>query len=797
MKVSEKWLREFVDPAISIEEIGELMTFAGVELEAIEPVASAFTHVVVGQITAIEQHPDADRLTVCQVNVAADAPIQIVTNVVGLTEGVKVPVAMIGANLPAEDGSAFKIKKTKLRGVLSQGMFCGTETLGIADSSEGLLTIPEHVQVGADVKAALGLNDVVLDFDVTPNRADCLSMVGMAREVGVLTETAVTAIEHQSTPHSHDDVFSITLKAGHACPRYAGCIIKHVDVQAKTPDWMVEKLHRAGISSLSAVVDVTNYVLLELGQPMHAFDLARLDSAITVRFAEEGEKLTLLDEQTITLKADSVVIADAKGAIALAGIMGGLATAVTNDTTDIFLESVHFTPESIAGKARSYGLHTDSSFRFERGVAPDLQVVALDRAIALIIAICGGEVGPVTDINTKASLQNKPSIHLRAARITRVLGIDIEKTHVEAILQRLGCDVSATDEGWDVIAPLFRFDISLEVDLIEELARINGYDKIPSRLRQLKPLVTTPKETEIQLDIFHKVLTSRDYQEVVSYSFVDAETEQLLTSDNEAVKLANPLSTELAVMRTTLWSGLLKVLKYNLKRQQSRVRLFETGLSFIQTDKGLKQRKKIAGVITGSVSTQQWSLKSRTVDFYDIKGDVEALLTEVKGTNFIFKPDERVALHFGQAASIFTQGIDEAIGWVGALHPSIEKKMGFDQAVYMFEIDLARISARVVPEYAKVSPYPVIQRDLALLVDEAVTYNAISTVLETEKIEQLVDYSVFDHYVGEGIAIGKKSLALSLTFQDASRTLEETAINNHIETLISLLQEKTGAELRV
>jgi phenylalanyl-tRNA synthetase beta chain len=797
MKVSEKWLREFVDPTISIEEIGELMTFAGVELEAIEPVASAFTHVVVGGIITLEQHPDADRLTVCQVNVAADEPIQIVTNVGGLTEGMKVPVAMIGANLPAEDGSAFKIKKTKLRGVLSQGMFCGAETLGIDDSSEGLLTIPEHVQVGADVRSALALDDVVLDFDVTPNRADCLSMVGMAREVGVLTETTMTAIEHQSTPHSHDDVFGVTLKAEDACPRYAGCVIKNVDVQAKTPDWMVEKLHRAGISSLSAVVDVTNYVLLELGQPMHAFDLARLDSAITVRFAEEGEKLTLLDEQAITLKADSVVIADAKGAIALAGIMGGLVTAVTNDTTDIFLESAHFTPESIAGKARSYGLHTDSSFRFERGVSPDLQVVALDRAIALIIAICGGEVGPVIDINTKASLQHKPSIPLRASRITRVLGIEIEKTRVEAILQRLGCDVSATDEGWDVIAPLFRFDISLEVDLIEELARINGYDKIPSRLRKLKPLVTTPKETEIQLDIFHKVLTSRDYQEVVSYSFVDAETEQLLTPDSDAVKLANPLSVELAVMRTTLWSGLLKVLKYNLKRQQSRVRLFETGLSFIQTDNGLKQRKKIAGVITGSVSNQQWSLKSRTVDFYDIKGDVEALLTEVKGKNFVFKPDEKVALHSGQAASIFTQGIDEAIGWVGALHPSIEKKMGFNQAVYMFEIDLAHISARVVPEYAKVSPYPVIQRDLALLVDDVVSYNVIRTVLDTEKIEQLVDYSVFDHYVGEGIATGKKSLALSLTFQDASRTLEETDINNRIETLISLLQEKTGAELRV
>jgi phenylalanyl-tRNA synthetase beta chain len=794
MKVSEKWLRELVDPAIDITEIGHKLTFAGVELDGVEPVASDFTQVVVGEILSVEGHPDADRLKVCQVNAGLDESIQIVTNVAYVTPGLKVPVALVGAKLPEKEGSVFKIKKSKLRGVLSQGMFCGADTLGINDGSDGLLDLPGDAPVGTDLREYLDLDDTVLEFDVTPNRADCLSMMGMARETGVLTQTPVKNPKINPVDPTHAETFPVSIDAGHACPRYAGRIIRHVNPEAETPLWLREKLRRAGIHSLGPIVDVTNYVLMELGQPMHAFDLARLNDGIQVRMAKTDEKLELLDGQTISLRDDSLVIADGSGPLALAGIMGGLSSAVTDETRDIFLESAFFTSESIAGQARSYGLHTDSSYRFERGVSPDLQITAIERATQLILEICGGEAGPVSDVNLDESYQQMKQIHLRKKRIKRVLGVDIEDAVVEEILQRLGCSIEVRDGGWDVQAPVFRFDISIEVDLIEELARIYGYDNIPAQLRPLKSQVTLKKESEVGLDKFHNILTTKGYQEVVSYSFVAQSMEDSLQPGQARIRLANPISAELSVMRSTLWSGLLKTVDHNLKRQQSRLRLFETGLTFVQAEEGLVQRKKLAGVITGSVLPVQWGETPKQADFYDAKGDVEALLSAVKGSEFSFVAEVHPALHPGQTAKIQSEKGD--VGWVGTLHPRVKAELGLAQEVYLFELDLGLLKDAVIPEYHRVSPYPAIQRDLALLVGKDIFYRDIEKVLGKSEIVQLVDYYLFDSYSGKGIPDGQKSLALSLIFQDISRTLEENDIASCINQIVALLKQEVNAELR-
>lgn len=795
MKVSEQWLRELVNPEQDIESIGERLTFAGVELDGIEPVASDFTNVVVGKIISVEQHPDADRLRVCQVNVGVEEPIQIVTNVANVVPEMLVPVAMIGAKLPEKDGSVFKIKKSKLRGVLSQGMFCGAETLGIDDESEGLLEIPENAEPGVDLREVLSLNDVVLEFDVTPNRADCLSMLGIAREVGVLSKTDLQPFAVEAVNATIEDACSVSIDVADACPRYAGRIINNVNAAVQTPRWMREKLRRAGVRSLSAIVDITNYVLLEMGQPMHAFDYDKVSGGLTVRMAAAGEELALLDGQTIELRDDTMVIADDNSAVALAGIMGGLSTSVTDDTTTILLESAHFKPVNIAGKARSYGLHTDSSHRFERGVSPEIQVQAIERATALVLEICGGEAGVVVDHQVDKNILNHKVIKLRRERVSRVLGVNIADAEIENILTRLGCVLSAEEGGWNVTAPLFRFDLQIEVDLIEELARIYGYDQIPATLRKLSPMKIVDSEAEIQLDAFHKLLTSRDYQEVVSYSFVDAEIEALLTPDISAVALANPLSAELAVMRTTLWSGLLKAALHNLKRQQSRVRFFETGLTFVQSGDELLQRKKLAGLMTGNVQHAQWANSSRKVDFFDVKGDVEALLNVASGQEFVFEADGIDCLHPGQSATIKNTSGD-VVGHLGALHPGIEKQLSLGQNVFIFELDVERIKQCRIPVYEKVSAYPAIQRDLALLVSADIQFSQLESVLKKSEIVQLVDYHLFDSYEGQGVPDGHKSLAMSLTFQDVERTLEEAEINSLVEKLVNLLAEQTGASLR-
>lgn len=794
MKLSENWLREWVNPDATTDELAHQLIMSGTELDGVDPVASAFTQVVVGQIKAIEKHPDADRLRVCQVDVGADELIQIVTNAQVEIEQ-KVPVAMIGAQLPEPDGKIFKIKKSKLRGVLSQGMFCGSETLGMGEAGEGLLEVPADAKLGQDLREALDLNDVVLDLDATPNRADLLSVAGVAREVGVIMQSPVNELDVPTANIDIDDEIPVKISCEDLCQHFTGRIIRDVNTQAETPYWMKEKLRRMDVRSLSPVIDVTNYVMLELGQPLHAYDFDKLEGGIDVRNAQEGEKLTLLDGKELILRADTMVIADHEKALSLAGVMGGLYSSVVDETKNIYIESAFFVPEKLMGKARTYGMHTDGSHRFERGVSPDLQLKGLERATQLIIDICGGKAGPITDVMTNDELLKKSVINFERSRIKRHLGIEVDDARVEDILSRLGCLVESNENGWNITPPIFRFDLATPEDLVEEVARIYGYDNIPAVLRPMTPMISTAPEAHVSDDVFRQVLVERGYREAITYSFVPPAVEALLAPDQEQITLDNPISEDLSVMRSTLWSGLIPALDKNVKRQRNRIRLFETGLSFHKSSSGLpEQRKKLAGAITGSLYSEQWSQENREVDFFDLKADVEALLAKAAGLSFEFVAANNAALHPGQSAQILHD--EQVVGLFGALHPAIEKKLDLDQQVFVFEIDLSLISEKMLPCYSKLSPYPSVRRDLALLVASDVSYAKIDKSLKQMSISELTDSFVFDVYEGEHVDSGQKSIALGLIFQDFSRTLEEEEISTHVDAIVKVLKNEVGAVLR-
>ena len=794
MKISEQWLREWVNPALSLDEINHKLTMAGCEVEGIAPVATDFSDVIVGQIVEIEKHPDADKLNVCKVDNGQGELLQIVCGAPNARAGLKAPLALIGAELPMPDGKPLKIKKGKLRGIESCGMLCSASELGMAEKSEGLLELPEDAPLGVSVQDYLKLADKVVELNVTANRGDWLSMAGVAREVGVLTGMSLTPPVITEQANQHNDSLKISLPAADSCPRYAGRIIRNVNTTAKTPLWMKEKLRRLGVRSLSPVVDVTNYILLELGQPMHAFDLDKLQGGIQARYATEGEQLVLLDDQMVNLSSNTLVIADDEKAVALAGIKGGMATAVSNATQNIFLESAHFRAEKLRGQARRYGLQTDASYRFERGVAADLPRQALERATQLIVEICGGSVGPVVDVCTDDHLLDRPSVNLRRERIARILGVTIGDSTVEDILQRLGCELASNATGWTVKPPHSRFDITIEEDLVEELARVYGYDNIPAALKAMQPKLTVTLETENPLSQLRAPLIASGYQEAVTYSFVDPTIEGLLSPGHESIVLANPISAELSHMRSTVWSGLLRAVEYNLNRQQTRVRLFEVGPVFSKTEAGIQQHDKIAGIITGSVFPEQWSQANRAVDFYDMKGDVEAILAQASAQKFYFVPVAHPALHPGQSAEIATD--KEVIGWVGALHPALEAKLGFGQNVFLFELDLKALQNRSLPKYQAVSKFPMIRRDLALVVDRSVLAIALDQAIAKVAPPSLIHWEVFDVYRGKGIAEHQKSVALSLILQEPSRTLEDSEVTKIVGEVMASLQEKTGATLR-
>lgn len=790
MKFSEHWLREWVNPSVSTEELAEILTMAGLEVEAVEPVAGDFDHTVVGQVRSVEPHPDADKLNICKVDVGGDELLQIVCGAPNVVVDMKAPVAMVGATLPG----GMKIKKAKLRGVESFGMLCSAKELGMAENAEGLMVLADDAPTGKDIRDYFWLDDTSIELGLTPNRGDCLGLAGIAREVGTLCKAPVTPDSGEPMAVSTDKSMTVTVEATNDCPRYLCQVIENIDPKAATPMWIKEALRRSGLRSLGPVVDVTNFVLLELGQPMHAFDLDKIAGGIHVRHARDGEKLTLLDEQLIALQAGTLVIADDNAPVALAGIMGGADSAVSNTTTSIVLESAFFAPLCIAGRARSYGLHTDSSHRFERGVDPELQRRALDRASGLLQKIVGGKAGPVVESVSESALPQRRQITLRAQRIGRILGQDIAAGEVEDILHRLGMQVTATETGWQVQAPSFRFDVEIEEDLIEEIARVYGYSNLPTSLPHTGGHMQPCSEKKVPLSRLQTLLVSRGYQEAISYSFIDPALQALFDPEHQAIALSNPISADMSVMRTSLWPGLVQALIHNLNRQQETVRFFESGLRFISQDNEIKQEDYLSGVVTGSLLPEQWAEKTRPVDFFDIKGDVEALLSTTRG-NFTFSAESIASLHPGQSAAIYDQ-TGEKVGQIGALHPLVEAKLGLSQTIYVFDLALKCFENAQIPQYKPLSKYPAIRRDLALLMEEKIPLDTLKKVVLGAATNILENFQLFDVYQGKGIDSGRKSVAFSLTFQEHSRTLEEADVEAALAPILTALTEQLGATLR-
>lgn len=789
MKFSENWLREWVNPKISTEELVAQLTMAGLEVDSVEPAANKFTGVIVGEVLSVEKHPDADKLNVCQVS-SGKENFQVVCGAPNVAAGQKVPFALVGAEL-ADD---FKIKQAKLRGLESNGMLCSAEELGLAEKSDGILELPLDATVGQDFRDYLNLDDSIIDVDLTPNRGDCLSVQGIAREAAVLNKTSVSTPELDEVASTIDDVFPVELLSPVDCPRYLGRVIKNVDVSAVSPVWLKEKLRRSGIRSIDPAVDVTNYVMLELGQPLHAFDLDILSKGIRVRRANKAEKLVLLDGREVELNEETLVIADHEKALAIAGVMGGEHSGVSKNTNHLFLESAFFNPLSIAGKARNYGMHTDASHRFERGVDYELPRLAIERATRLLLDIVGGEPGPV--VVTDADLPESRTVKLRASKVLGLLGLDIPAADIEDILSRLGLEVIEKDAGsWLFKVPSWRFDISIEADLIEEVARVYGYDNLPISRSTTDSRLNSSSENKLSIKQLRRRLISLGYQEVISYSFVEPELESSLSlPQSDAITLSNPISSEMSVMRRSLWPGLIQTLKHNQNRQQDRVRIFESGLVFSKTD-AIQQEAMLGGLIWGNQSPEQWGEKGRPVDFYDIKGDVESLLSMTNDiAAFRFESAEHPGLQTGQSARILRG--QQCIGWLGALNPQLQKTLDIPAKVYLFELAMNGLLDAALTKVTALSKYPSVRRDIALVLDTGVNYTELEQLIRQQAGENLERVVLFDVYQGENIQAGKQSMAIGLIFQNPSRTLNDDEINSIINSCIKALEAQFNAELR-
>jgi len=795
MIFSEQWIREWVNPAIDTAGLMEQLTMAGLEVDGSVPVANIFDGIVVGEVLAVDSHPDADKLSICKVSDGQEE-LQVVCGAPNVRAGMKAPFARIGASIhAAESDKPFVIRRAKLRGAGSSGMLCSAEELGLAESSDGLLELPADAPVGENVRVYLGLDDTSIELDLTPNRGDCLSITGLAREIGTLNEAEVCAPQVDPVAATINDTFKVEITAADQCPRYLGRVIRGIDTSASTPLWMQEKLRRCGLRSIDPVVDVTNFVLIELGQPMHAFDLGKLQGSIDVRLSGDGEKISLLDGKEVAMTSGTLVIADQSGPVAMAGIMGGLGTAVSDETQDVFLECAFFSPLAIAGRARSYGLHTDASHRYERGVDYEAQWRATERATQLLLDIVGGEAGPIEE-----SLGNLPQarqVTLQYDSVPRFLGIELEPSRIKLILERLGLELkSESDSELTYSVPSYRFDIEIEADLIEELARVYGYNNIPPVGGMGRQTLTARREGLLPVQRVKQHLVALGYQEVVTYSFIDPKLSNMICGESAApVALQNPISSDMSVMRTSLLPGLVATLQYNENRQQERMRLFETGQAFSAQDGEFDQPTMLAGLVSGSKMPKNWSNSSEKCDFYDVKGDIESLLgLGAREASFSFLPGQHSAMHSGQCAVILQNGI--AIGHVGAIHPSIKRELDLNTDVFLFELPLEPLLTRQIPAANPLSRYPEVTRDLAILVDNATSAADILASVSENAGECLADLRLFDVYQGDAVETGKKSLALGLTWQHPSRTLNDDEVNEIIACCINALEEKFAARLR-
>ncbi len=790
MKISEQWLREWVDPPVVSNDLAEQLTLAGLEVEAAEPVALQFDGVVTGRVETVAPHPRADRLRLCRVNAGKHGILEVVCGAPRITVGGNYWLALPGARLA--DGR--ELQAAQVRGVQSAGMLCSGAELGLSEDADSLFELGEGVEPGLDPAALSGgANDTVLDIAITPNRGDCLSIAGVAREVAVLNGLSMIPPAIEAAPVGCDDSRGVRLQAARACPRYAGRIIDGVDATRPTPFWIAERLRRCGLRPVSVVVDITNYVMLELGQPMHAFDDARLHGNIRVRMAAGGEKIRLLDGADYTLSEDTLVIADDGGPVAMAGIMGGADSAVSESTHRIFLESAFFTPHAVRGRARRHGLMTDASYRFERGVDFSLQGRALERATGLILDCCGGSAGPVVDAVAKRSLPKQATIRLRESRIRRVLGTGVDAERVTEILMRLGLEAERQRGGWRVRPAPHRFDLILEADLIEEVARVHGYDRIPvSHLRG--GLAMQRASGDERFPVWRRILADRGYYEAITYSFVSAEAQRRLLGAVAAVDLVNPISADMDCMRVSLWPGLLQALQFNLHRQQQRVRLFEIGRAF-QTGEQLEQNFHLGGVSYGNVFIEQWDKDDRLGDFFDLKTDVEAVLRILTpGLEIQWEPVRHPALQPGRTAEIRIGG--QRVGVAGALNPGVAAALELPADVYLFELEIQLLPEISERKFEEISQFPSLRRDLALVVDTTVPASRVLECVRRAAGKLLVNLQLFDVYDGEGIDSGKKSLALGLTFQKTSSTLIEEEVDSALGGILERLREDLGAILR-
>ncbi|EGY5282143.1 phenylalanine--tRNA ligase subunit beta [Acinetobacter baumannii] len=791
MKISENWLRTWVNPAIDSDTLSDQLTMLGLEVDELAPVAKPFTGVVVGEVLTVEQHPDADRLRVTTVNIGSGEPLQIVCGAPNVRAGMKAPVATIGAILPGD----FKIKKGKLRGVESQGMLCGASEIDLEDKIDGLLELPADAPVGVNIREYLKLDDNVIDISITPNRGDCFSIRGIAREVAVINQLQMNEPEIKSVDATITDEKKVVINTDGA-PRYLGRVIKNVNVKASTPEWMEQALARSGIRTHSILVDVTNYVLMELGQPMHAFDLAKIEGTVHVRQAQPQEKLQLLNDQEVELQDDVMVIADDQKVLAIAGIMGGLASSVTDDTTDIFLESAFFAPLAIAGRARRFGLHTDSSQRYERGVDFELPLIAMNRASQLIQELAGGEFGPITVAEKSDLLPKREAIELKQAQVDQLLGYKVAAEFITDALTRLGCEVTVQANGeWSVVPPSHRYDMAIYQDLIEEVARIDGYDNIQISLPSMDVQLAKYQD-RFEIAQLRQTVVTLGYQEAISFSFADAKLEKQLNPQVSPLMLANPISSDLAAMRSTLLSSLIPCVQYNLNRQQSRVRFFELGLRFdyqnANSIQDLKQIPTLALVAVGSREPESWHAKPQPMDFFDFKGEVEEMLAAGR-VKVEYVRSERPWLHPGQSAEILVDG--QSIGYLGRLHPSLENELDLS-TTWVAELDQAAVLQSYVSNFTELSRFPSVRRDIALLISDNINVRDIQQLIEKTGGELLDSTWLFDVYTGQGVEEGKRSLAFALLWQHPSRTLEDAEIKSGMDNIIQVLENTYQATLR-
>ncbi|MDE2406332.1 MAG: phenylalanine--tRNA ligase subunit beta [Xanthomonadaceae bacterium] len=793
MKFSENWLRQHVKTSVTREELAATLTAIGLEVEELTPLGEALDGVVVARILSAEKHPQADKLQVCQVDAGLEAPLQIVCGAPNARAGLVAPLATIGTTV-----GTLTIKAAKLRGVESNGMLCSAKELGIDADASGLLELPDDAPVGAPLADYLGLPDASIELKLTPNRADCFGVRGIAFDVAAATGCEVEPLQAEPVAAVIDSAMAVELNAGSDAPRFVARVIEGVDPAAKTPVWMAQRLLRSGVRPVSLLVDVTQYLMLELGQPMHAYDRDLLKGPVGVRHARAGEAVTLLNGDEAKLDAGFLVITDADRVVGLAGIMGGNDTKVGGSTRNVLLEAAHFAPFAIIGRSRKLGLHTDAAHRFERGVDPELPRIAIECATRLILDIAGGKPGPVQEAVLAQHLPQPQPIILRRARLARVLGMQVADVDVARILGALGLAVQAVAEGWQVTPPARRFDLAIEEDLIEEIARIHGYDAIPATLPGGSTRLIAPSESRSSEHDVRRQLVARDYLEAINFAFVDAELLKAWQLDAGGVALANPLSAELGVMRTRLLPGLVSALARNVARQQARVRLFELGRTFAASEGAPQETRRVAAVACGKAAAEQWGVAERALDFHDLKGDLDSLAA-LSGAVLEYRASQQPFAHPGRSADVYRRddaGEAACIGWIGQLHPRLQQALGLDVDVYAFELALDALLARPLPRAKALSKYPSVRRDLAFVVPETVSWAAMKATAETAAGPILRELRLFDRYAGKGIESGFKSLAIGLILQDESRTLEDRDVDMVVAAVVAALGKQHDAVIR-